>query len=474
MFSPLTRKRFRNFWRIRRARVSLIVLAVLFLISLFAEFVCPFRPNDVTNVAELELFRTVRVSIVPEMHVGRLDVTPDLAIVRPVSCDTFLAPGERSFSRAFTFPDTLRDSLSRRFAGKACDKETFAITPTATGTQFIRSVLAVLPEIPAREKPATARILLRQPNEIAVPFQLRFRRDAEGAPYSIDPKEWLANVPESARTKILNMVSRTFQGEAPIQQFDWSQTKETPLGSVSVSCARDEISWPYPPVGKHFMGFDEAGHDVFAHVIYGMRIAMLFGLLLVVWAIFGGIVFGSLQGYFGGWVDILGQRVTEIWSALPFLYVMIFVGSALGRSFVLLLICYGLFNWIGIAAYMRAEFLRLRHMTFVEAAKCQGLSPRRIIFSHILPNALTPLITLFPFILIGAISSLTALDFLGFGLPPLTPSWGGLLKQAQEYRWAWWLILFPSLALFTVMILSVLVGEGLRDAFDPRQQNHLE
>ena len=205
-----------------------------------------------------------------------------------------------------------------------------------------------------------------------------------------------------------------------------------------------------------------------------MRIAMLFGLLLVIWAIFGGIVFGALQGYFGGWVDILGQRVTEIWSALPFLYVMIFVGSALGRSFALLLICYGLFNWIGIAAYMRAEFLRLRHMTFVEAAKCQGLSPRRIIFSHILPNALTPLITLFPFILIGAISSLTALDFLGFGLPPLTPSWGGLLKQAQEYRWAWWLILFPSLALFTVMILSVLVGEGLRDAFDPRQQNHLE
>ena len=205
-----------------------------------------------------------------------------------------------------------------------------------------------------------------------------------------------------------------------------------------------------------------------------MRTALLFGLLLAFWAMAFGLVIGAIQGYFGGWADIAGQRLTEIWSALPFLYVMIFVGSALGRSFLLLLLCYGLFNWISISYYMRAEFLRLRARTFVEAARCQGLSAARIIFSHILPNALTPLITLFPFSLIGAIGSLAALDFLGFGLPPLTPSWGELLQQAQMFRWAWWLILFPSLALFTVMFLAVLVGEGLRDAFDPRQQTKME
>ena len=153
---------------------------------------------------------------------------------------------------------------------------------------------------------------------------------------------------------------------------------------------------------------------------------------------------------------------------------MIFIGSALGRSFALLLICYGIFNWIGISYYMRAEFLRLRQRTFVEAARCQGLSPLRIIFLHILPNALTPLITLFPFNLMGAIGSLAALDFLGFGLPPMTPSWGELLHQAQLFRWAWWLILFPAAALFCVMLLAVIVGEGLRDAFDPRQQSKLE
>ena len=123
---------------------------------------------------------------------------------------------------------------------------------------------------------------------------------------------------------------------------------------------------------------------------------------------------------------------------------------------------------------MRAEFLRLRQRPVVEAARCQGLSAARIIGRHILPNALTPLITLMPFSLVGAIASITALDFLGFGLPPLTPSWGELLQQAQQFRWAWWLILFPSLALFTVMLLTVLVGEGLRDAFDPRQHAKME
>ncbi|HHU13554.1 MAG: ABC transporter permease subunit [Kiritimatiellae bacterium] len=222
------------------------------------------------------------------------------------------------------------------------------------------------------------------------------------------------------------------------------------------------------------MGIDAAGRDVLARVLYGMRIAMIFGLLLAFWAMFFGLTLGAIQGYFGGWIDIAGQRLTEIWSALPFLYVMIFIGAALGRSFLILLVCYSLFNWIGISHYMRAEFLRLRNRTFVEAARCQGLSVRRIIFIHILPNALTPLITLFPFTLIGAIGSLAALDFLGFGLPPLTPSWGELLQQAQQFRRAWWLILFPSLALFTVMLLTVLVGEGLRDAFDPRQHTKME
>lgn len=235
-----------------------------------------------------------------------------------------------------------------------------------------------------------------------------------------------------------------------------------------------EISYPFRPCREHPFGIDAGGHDVYARVVHGMRIALLFGVALALLAMVNGLVIGALEGYFGGRVDLICQRFTEVWCAIPFLYVMILIGSTIGRSFGVLLVCYALFNWITVSYYMRAEFLRLRSRTFVEAAKCQGFSSVRIIFSHILPNALTPLITLFPFLLMGAIGSLTTLDFLGFGLPPMTPSCGELMNQAQQFRWAWWLILFPAAALFIVMLLTVLVGEGLRDAFDPRQRSKLE
>ncbi len=181
-----------------------------------------------------------------------------------------------------------------------------------------------------------------------------------------------------------------------------------------------------------------------------------------------------MQGYFGGWVDLAGQRIIEIWDALPFLYILMLMGSVFGRSFTLLLVCYGLFNWIGISYYMRAEFLRLRRQPFVEAARALGLPGYLIMYRHILPNALVPLITFFPFSLVSAIGTLAALDFLGFGLPPPTPSWGDLLAQGQEYLWAWWLTLYPSLALFMVMLLGVFVGEGVRQAFDPKPFSRME
>ncbi|HOM59650.1 MAG TPA: ABC transporter permease subunit, partial [Kiritimatiellia bacterium] len=311
------------------------------------------------------------------------------------------------------------------------------------------------------------RLMFRQIETPDLPVQVRFRRDDAGTVYPVTHRTW-RQIPATCQPEILALASAAFAGTAPTARIIWKDRH------ANVACGLTEVAWPFPPVRGHWMGIDSAGRDVLVRVLYGMRTAMLFGLLLALWAVLFGVVIGAAQGYFGGWVDILGQRLTEIWSALPFLYVMIFIGSALGRSFSLLLLCYGLFNWIGISYYLRAEFLRLRNRTFVEAARCQGLSSARIIFNHILPNALTPLITLFPFTLIGAIGSLAALDFLGFGLPPLTPSWGELLQQAQQFRWAWWLILFPSLALFTVMLLAVLIGEGLREAFDPRQATKLE
>ena len=232
--------------------------------------------------------------------------------------------------------------------------------------------------------------------------------------------------------------------------------------------------FPFRPIPGHPFGFDAAGRDVFSRVVYGARTAITFGLLLTLASLALGVAFGAVQGYFVRWVDVAGQRFTEIWSAIPFLYVMIFLGNAFGRSFGLLLACYAVFNWIGVASYVRAEFLRLRTRPFVDAARVQGLSHARIMFRHLLPNALTPLITLFPFLLVGAIGALASLDYLGFGLPDGAPSWGELLQQAQAFRHAWWLVLWPSLALFVVMLLGVFVGEGLRDAFDPKPLSALD
>ena len=249
---------------------------------------------------------------------------------------------------------------------------------------------------------------------------------------------------------------------------------DAPETVVERRVAAKGASFPHPPCKGHPFGLDSGGRDVYASVVHGMRISLLFGLALTLWAMLLGVTVGAVEGYFGGTADILMQRFTEIWSAVPFLYVMIFIGSTMGRSFTLLLICYGVFNWITVSYYMRAEFLRLRVRTFVEAAKCQGLSAGRIIFRHILPNAVSPLVTLFPFLLMGAIGSLAALDFLGFGLPPMTPSCGELMNQAQQFRRAWWLVLFPGAALFIVMFLAAIVGEGLREAFDPRGRSVLK
>ncbi len=288
--------------------------------------------------------------------------------------------------------------------------------------------------------------------------------------------------PDSLRAKL-----KVERGELKVESSEYKVIKTPsthgtrvflePLEPPKVLSANEKIlpvAWPFRPVAGHPFGIDAAGRDVYSRVVHGLRIALVFGLVLAFSGLLGGLVIGAIEGYFGGWADIAGQRFTEIWSALPFLYVMIFIGSTLGRSFTVLLICYALFNWIAVSYYVRAEFLRLRTRTFVEAAKCQGFSAARIIFRHILPNALTPLITLFPFLLMGAIGSLAALDFLGFGLPPMSPSLGELLSQAQQFRSCWWLVAFPGAALFIVMLLTVLIGEGLRDAFDPRQKSRIE
>jgi len=231
---------------------------------------------------------------------------------------------------------------------------------------------------------------------------------------------------------------------------------------------------PTAPDGKHMLGTDDRGRDVFTRMFYGYRISMTFSIILIFFEVIIGVVIGGMQGYFAEYVDLTVQRLIEILSSIPFLFMILIMGSFFGRSFMILLITYAFFAWIGISYYMRGEFYKLRNAQFVEAAKAFGIPSHKIIFRHILPNAMTPLVTFLPFSLIGSISILSALDFLGYGIPAPNPSWGELIGQGRERLSAWWLIGFPSFALFSIIQLTSFVGEGLRDAFDAKEKNSLK
>lgn len=231
---------------------------------------------------------------------------------------------------------------------------------------------------------------------------------------------------------------------------------------------------PTPPTVKNWLGTDDRGRDILTRLLYGYRISFSFALVITLVSMALGVMMGALQGYIGGFFDLTMQRLIEIISALPFLYIVIIIGSSLGTSFVTLLIIFALFDWIGISFFIRSEFFKLRETQFVEAARALGVKDWKIMYRHILPNALTPLITFLPFDLIGAIFSLSALDYLGFGLPAPTPSWGELMRQGMGNLSSYWLSLYPALALFIVLLLIAFVGEGIRDAFDPREYSRME
>ena len=231
---------------------------------------------------------------------------------------------------------------------------------------------------------------------------------------------------------------------------------------------------PTPPTLRNWLGTDDRGRDILTRLLYGYRISFSFALLITFSSIGLGVLIGALQGYISGWFDLAVQRLIEIISALPFLYIVIIIGSSLGTSFWVLLIVFTMFEWIGISFFIRSEYLRLRETQFVEAARAMGVNDWKIMFRHILPNALTPIITFLPFNLIGAIFSLSALDFLGFGLPAPTPSWGELMRQGMGNLNSYWLSIYPALALFIVLLLIAFVGEGIREAFDPREYQRME
>ena len=228
-----------------------------------------------------------------------------------------------------------------------------------------------------------------------------------------------------------------------------------------------DSSW----VDGHYLGTDDRGRDVLARLIYGLRISMIFGISIAIAGTIIGCMLGGVQGYFGGWVDLIGQRLTEIWGSIPRLYILIILSSFLVPSALLLFLILNLTAWMGIAAYIRAEFLKIRNFEYVKSAKAMGVSNFRIMRKHILPNALTPVITFFPFEVTAGILALVSLDFLNLGVPSPAPSIGELLAQGKTNLQAIWILLPTFITLTATLTMLTFVGEGIRNAFDPKRNN---
>ena len=228
-----------------------------------------------------------------------------------------------------------------------------------------------------------------------------------------------------------------------------------------------------PPSSKHWLGTDNTGRDVFSRLCYAFNISISFALILTVLNYLFGILIGGCMGYYGGKFDLFFQRIIEIWSSLPMLFVIIIISSIIKPSFFLLIGIYTLVNWISMTYLMRAEFYREKSKDYVAAALSMGQSDFKVMFKHILPNSLVPIITYFPFSVVAGISALVGLDYLGFGLAPPTPSWGQILDVGLQNISKWWMVFSPVAAQFLTLLSIVFIGEGVREAFDPKVYSRL-
>jgi microcin C transport system permease protein len=330
-------------------------------------------------------------------------------------------------------------------------------------------VLSLFAEFIANDKP----VLAYYKGEILVPVLIDYPEEKFGGFYAVtdyrDPvisdeieaNGWLIWPPVRYSYRTVN---NDIPEAAPAKP-SWMYDKE-------FRCQRyaEGVNDPHCNIGNwNWLGTDDQTRDVLARVIYGFRISVLFGLILTAASAVIGVASGAVQGYFGGWTDLILQRVIEIWSSIPVLYLILIMSAVLPPGFFILLGIMLLFTWVGFVGVVRAEFLRARNFEYVNAARALGVPDRTIMFRHLLPNAMVATLTFLPFILNGSISTLTSLDFLGFGLPPGSASLGELLKQGQRNLSAPWLGLTGFFTIAIMLSLLIFIGEAVRDAFDPRK-----
>jgi len=249
---------------------------------------------------------------------------------------------------------------------------------------------------------------------------------------------------------------------------NWALYAPNPYGAQTINYFAKAPN-PSAPTWDNWLGTDDRGRDLLAQLIYGFRVSVLFALALTAIGVVLGVITGAIQGFFGGKTDLAFQRFIEIWGSMPELYLLIIFSAVFSPSVGLLLILLSLFGWMGLSDYVRAEFLRNRQLDYVRAARAMGLSNAQIIWRHILPNSLTPVVTFLPFRMSAAILALTSLDFLGLGVPPGTPSLGELLNQGKGSIDAWWISLSTFAVLVITLLLLTFMGDALRDALDPRK-----
>lgn len=453
MVSPAFASGIRRFRRQKRAFFSLLLLGFLFLASLPAELLCNSKP------------------ILIRYH-GRFYFP---ALVSYTEAD---------FGGTRKIPPDYRSRRFRELVGLPV-REMARMSGTAAGTRLgAPAALSILDDFDPENGsgPTSAR-----PGDILDLFDdeedhgartpvIPARSEATALLDDFDPEPWDVQPTVAAPADALRREARPAWILWPPVRYDYAYISRDSLSG------RDALAAPWSQVvpstrrtyesswkDGHYLGTDDRGRDVLARLVYGFRVSMVFGILLAISGTVVGSLLGSLQGFFGGVIDLIGQRITEIWGSLPQLYLLMILTSFLARNIYILFVILNLTSWMGMGAYMRAEFLRGRQLDYVTAARGLGVSNLAIMFHHILPNSMTPIITFFPFNVSGGILALVSLDFLGLGVPSPYPSLGELLSQGQANLQAVWIILPTFIVLSGTVTLLTFVGDGLRNAFDPRK-----